>query len=171
MRFLGFSFNLDTAEFHDDLQTGISEPEMLNPTMHHQISEMLIEYSHSQKKQRAGKLVKFREFPGGVAYEAAFNRKAVDPVAKAFGKNPDSLMEAAGLLGGKTLGFGQASVEIPAFNLVPLTYILWVDEYLPPSVNILFDADACSYLNAEGLANVSELCTWRLLLAQRLLLK
>jgi hypothetical protein len=171
LRFLGFSFNLDTGEFNDDLQRGASEVELLNPTMHHQISELLIEYSTAQKKPLSGKPAKFRDFPGGIAYENAFVRKAVDPVARGFGGCPEALVEAAQLLGGRRLELGQAAVEVPALNMVPLTYILWVDEDLPPSVNLLFDQTACGYLNAEGLANLAELATWRLHLAQKLLKK
>ena len=168
-RFLGFSLNVATFEFTDDLQRDTTEVELLNPTMYHQIAELLIEYSGAAKKPRSEKLVKFRDFPGGVAYANAFVRKAVDPIAKGFGGCPDLLVEAAVLLGGKKLELGQASVEVPAFNLVPITYILWVDEDLPPSANVLFDETANNYLNAEGLANLSELTAWRLLLAQTLL--
>jgi hypothetical protein len=169
-RFLGFSLNLQTGEFTDDLQKGISDPEVSNPTMHHQITELLDEYSRATKKPLAGKQVKFREFPGGIAYENAFNRKAVDPVAKAFGCS-EAFLNAALLLGGKPLDIGQASVEILAFNHVPITYILWLDDDFPASANVLFDETANIYLNAEGLANLTELTTWRLLLAQKLLQK
>lgn len=79
------------------------------------------------------------------------------------------LVEAGVLLGGRKLELGQASVEVPAFNLVPITYILWVDEELPPTANVLYDESANNYLNAEGLANLAELATWRLLLTQKLL--
>jgi hypothetical protein len=169
LRFLGFSLNLNTSDFTDDLQQGVSEPELLNPTMHHQIAELLIEYSNAQKNPLAGKPTKFRDFPGGIAYENAFVRKAIDPVAHGFSDCPELFVEAALLLGGRRLELGQASVEISALNGVPLTYILWVDEDLPPSVNLLFDQSACGYLNAEGLANLAELTTWRLLLVQKLL--
>ena len=171
LRFLGFSFNLNTGEFTDDLQRGVSEVEMINPTMHHQIAELLIEYSNAYKKPLTGKPTKFRDFSGGIAYENAFVRKAVDPIARVFSSYPEKLVEAALLLGGRKLNLGQASMEIPALNLVPLTYILWVDEDFPASVNLLFDQSASDYLNAEGLANLAELTTWRLLLAQKLLSK
>jgi hypothetical protein len=169
IRFLGFSFDLQTGEFRDDLQKGFENPEVSNPTMYHQITELLVEYSGAAKKPQSVKQVKFRSFPGGIAYENAFVRKAVDPIAKVFSSSPDELVEAGVLLGGKRLDLGQASVEIPAFNLVPITYILWVDEELPPTANVLFDETAVCYLNAEGLANLAELTTWRLLLAQKLL--
>jgi hypothetical protein len=167
-RFLGFSLDLATGVFEDDLQRGIANPEVSNPTMHHQITELLVEYSGATKKPRSGKQVKFREFPGGVAYENAFVRKAVDPVARGF-CCPERLIDAGLMLGGKPLGFGQASIEIPSFSLVPITYILWVDDDFPASANVLFDETADNYLNAEGLANLAELTTWRLLLAQKLL--
>jgi len=170
-RFLGFSLNLQTAEFVDELQKAVAVPEVSNPTMHHQITELLIEYSGAAKKPLSGRQVKFRMFPGGIAYENAFMRKAVEPIAKTFAAKPELLMEAGVLLGGRRLELGQASVEVPAFNLVPITYILWVDEELPPTANVLFDESACGYLNAEGLANLAELTTWRLLLAQKLLKK
>lgn len=170
LKFLGFSLNLQTGEFIDDLQKGIAEPEVSNPTMHHQITELLDEYSRATKKPLAGKQVKFREFPGGIAYENAFNRKAVDPVAKAFGCS-EGFIDAALMLGGRQLGIGQASVEIPAFNYVPITYILWLNDDFPASANVLFDESANNYLNAEGLANLAELTTWRVLLAQKLLQK
>jgi hypothetical protein len=169
-RFLGFSLNFQTSEFTDDLQKGVADPEVSNPTMHHQITELLDEYSRATKKPLAGKQVKFREFPGGIAYENAFNRKAVDPVAKAFGCS-EGFLAAALLLGGRQLDIGQASVEISAFNHVPITYILWLDDDFPASANVLFDETANNYLNAEGLANLAELTTWRLLLAQKLLRK
>jgi len=167
--FLGFSLDLETNEFHDDLQNNAATIELSNPTMHHQITELLAEYSQATKKPKSAKLVKFKDFPGGVAYENAFVKRAVDPIAHGFSRNPEKLVAAAELIGGKRLEFGQASVELAAFNQIPLTYILWVDEDFPPSASILFDDTAPAFLNAEGLANLAELATWRLLLAQKIL--
>jgi rubredoxin len=167
--FLGFSLDLETNEFDDDLQKNAATIELSNPTMHHQITELLAEYSQANKKPRNGKLVKFKDFPGGVAYENAFVKRAVDPIAHGFSRNPEKLVPVAELIGGKRLEFGQVSVEVTALNQIPLTYILWVDEDFPPSANILFDDTAPTYLNAEGLANLAELATWRLLVAQKIL--
>jgi hypothetical protein len=89
--------------------------------MHHQITELLIEYSGAAKKPLSGRQVKFRMFPGGIAYENAFMRKAVEPIAKTFAAKPELLVEAGVLLSGRRLKLGQASVEVPAFNLVPVT--------------------------------------------------
>jgi hypothetical protein len=59
-RFLGFSLNLQTGEFIDDLQKSVANPEVSNPTMYHQITELLVEYSGAAKKPLSGKQVKFR---------------------------------------------------------------------------------------------------------------
>ncbi len=131
-RFLAFALNLETGEFHDVLQEVASRViEYKNPTMHQQISDLLSNYSTANKKKgRGSKLVKFKDFPGGYAYENAFIRRAIEPIVKIFGKKPDDLIEAAKLLGGKPLEYGRSSAEIPALSGVLLTYILWTDEEL-----------------------------------------
>ena len=154
-RFLGFSLELDTSDFHDILQENASTViELKDPTMHSQITELLSSYSRSEKRALSGQLVKFKDFPGGYAYEMAFLRMAVDPIAKSFSKKPEELVEAADLLSGKRLSHGQSSVEIPALTGIPLTYILWTDEELPATANILFDETASCYLNVEDLAKL-----------------
>jgi hypothetical protein len=170
-RFLGFSLDLETGDFHDVIQESSSTNvlELKDPTMHQQITELLSKYSQSNKTSRSGKLVKFKDFPGGYAYENAFTRRAIDPISKIFGKNPDELIKAANLLDGKRLGYGSASVEISALEGIPFTYILWTDEELPPSANILFDETASTFLNVEDIAGLAELTTWRLAIAKSIL--
>lgn len=171
-RFLGFSLNLETGEFHDVLQEGASRViEYKNPTMHQQISDLLSNYSTANKKSSGTKLVKFKDFPGGYAYENTFNQRAIEPIVKFFGKKPNELIEASKLLGGRPLDYGSSSVEIPALSRVLLTYIIWTDEELPPSANILFDENAGSFLNVEDLATLADLTSWRLSVAQSMLRK
>ncbi len=171
-RFLGFSLELDTSDFHDILKEKASTIiELKDPTMYSQITELLSSYSRSEKRVPSGKLVKFKDFPGGYAYETAFLRAAVEPIAKSFSKNPEGLLEAAALLGGKRLSYGQSSVEISALAGIPLTYILWTDDELPATANILFDETASSYLNVEDLSKLAELTTWRLSIAQSIVKK
>jgi len=171
--FLGFTFNLQTKELHDVLQENalVKTLEVKDPTMHQQITELLYKYAHANRKERTGKLVKFKNFPGGYAYENAFNRRAAKPIAKVFGSCPNDLGEAAKLIGGKLLGHGESSVEVTALEGIPITYILWTDEELPPSANILFDETASNYLNVEDLSGLTELATWRLTFAKTLLKK
>ena len=161
--FLGFSLDLTTSDLHDSLQDYASiviEPK--DPTMYRQIAELLEAYSQSERCALSGKLVKFKDFSGGYAYEAAFVRKAVDPILRSFAKNPNELMEAASFLGGNRLSFGDFSMEICALPGIPITYILWTDEELPATANVLFDSTSSNYLNVEDLAKLAELTSWRL---------
>jgi len=73
------------------------------------------------------------------------------------------------MLGGKQLGHGDCSVEIEMLKGIPITIVLWTDEELPPTANVLFDESAGKYLNVEDLSGLSDLTTWRLSVAQSLL--
>ena len=101
--------------------------------------------------------MKFRGFPGGVAYENAFVRKVVDPIAKAFAACPEVLVEAGVMLGGRKLELGQAIRRGPPRST---TFQLPISSgwtrSCPPTANVLFDKTGNSYLNAEGLANLAE---------------
>jgi hypothetical protein len=167
--FLGFSLNLQTGDLQDVLQQKVAQPKVKDPTMHQQIAELLTKYALAGKHDRSCKLVKFKDFPGGYAYENAFQRRAVEPLAKLFGKDPQMLIEAAKLLDGKQLGHGDCSVEIEMLKGIPITIVLWTDDELPPTANALFDESAGKYLNVEDLAGLSDLTTWRLSVAQSIL--
>jgi hypothetical protein len=167
--FLGFSLDLQTGDIQDVLKQKSAEPKLKDPTMHQQIAELLFKYALAGKHDRSGKLVKFKDFPGGYAYEVAFQRRAVEPIAKLFGRNPQELIKVAELLGGKQLGHGECSVEIEMLKGIPITIVLWTDEELPPTANVLFDESAGKYLNVEDLAGISDLTTWRLSIAQSML--
>jgi hypothetical protein len=172
-QFLGFELNLETNNIRDVLQEKSSTNvlELKDPTMFKEITELLINYSKANKKPRTNLLVKFKTFPGGYAYENAFIRRAITPISELFGDAPEDLIKSAKLLEGKPLQYGQASVEIEALPGIPITYVLWVDEELPPSANILFDKTAGNYLNVEDLSGLAELTTWRLTLTNSFLKK
>lgn len=111
--FLGYELNLETSNLQDHLQEKFATKvlELKDPTMFKEITELLINYSKSNKKPQTNFLVKFKTFPGGYAYENAFNRRAESPITQVFGEAPDKLIKAAKLLDGKTLKHGQVSTE------------------------------------------------------------
>jgi hypothetical protein len=164
-RFLGYTLNLETNQFHDSLEKG---------TLHNDwgvqiMTALLAHYSLANKTAKTGKLVKFKDLPGGYAYEHAFTQRAVDPIAQVFGNNPIELAEAAKLFGGKHLDYGDLSVEIPALEGIPIVYILWVAHEFSASATVLFDESASCFLDTEGLAGLGELTTHRFLKAQSIL--
>jgi hypothetical protein len=164
-RFLGYTLNLETNQFHDSLEKG---------TVHNDwgvqiMTALLVHYSLANETAKTGKLLKFKDLPGGYAYEHAFTQRAVDPIAQAFGYNPAELEEAAKLFGGKRVNYGDMSVEIPALEGIPILYILWVTPEFPASANLLFDESSSYFLDTEALSGLGELTTHRLLKAQSIL--
>jgi hypothetical protein len=156
--FLAFKANLATGDVYDGLKkTTLSR---------HGVSEilwvLLVHFSEGRFVRESGKLVRFRDLPGGYAYEKAFLDRAVQPVIEIFGDDPNSLIEAAKPLGGMTSAFGDVSVAIPALPRIPLTYILWGRGEFPASATLLFDGSASQVLPTEDLAVLAELATSRL---------
>ena len=163
--FLGYSLDLEKGIFHDLLSKDSRHTEWQIQMM----SVLLAHYSQATKTPTTGNLVKFKDLPGGYAYERAFNQRAIQPIAQAFGDNPAKLIEAAQLLGGKPLGYGDASVEVSALEGLPITYIVWGAHEFAASASILFDSSASSYLPTEDLAVLGEVTTARLVDAQKVL--
>jgi len=163
-QFLGYSLNLETKEIHDLLERNSAPSEW-----DIQILTILLVHYSLAKVPKSGKLVKFRDLKGGSAYERAFIQRAANPIAQVFGDKPAELAEAARLLNGTSLNYGQISVEIPALEGIPIVYILWVAEEFSASATILFDESASCFLPTEDLSVLGELTTHRLLKAQSIL--
>jgi hypothetical protein len=163
--FLGYTLNLETNQFHDLLEKSTLHSDWGVQTM----TALLAHYSLANETAKTGKLVKFKDLPGGYAYEHAFTQRAIDPIAKAFGSNPAEFVEAAKLFGGKMVNYGDMSVEVPALEGIPIVYILWATSEFPASANLLFDESASCFLDTESLSSLGELTTHRLLKAQSIL--
>jgi hypothetical protein len=110
-----------------------------------------------------GKLIAYKQLPGGVSYFPAFSHRAIGPLVKNFGKNPELLIKAAARLGGREADYGDISVTVNAFDRVPITLVLWRgDEELAPNGNILFDANISDYLSTEDATVLTETIIWKL---------
>lgn len=158
LTFLGYFVNLQTGEILDNLKG----EKVADPSEHYVLYTLLTHYAQANPTQK-GKLIKFRDLPGGNAYERAFNKRAIAPIAQAFGTHSENLLKAAKLLNGIQKSYGDTAVEIPALPQIPLTYILWKgDEEISASATILFDSSANQYLPTEDLAVLGEVTTKRL---------
>jgi len=162
--FLGFTLDLDENTITDDLPNLVGN---LSEGRTQILTTLLCHFSLANPLAPTGRLVKYKDLPGGYAYEGAFIKRAIEPIAEVFGEKTKNLVEAADLLGGTKLTLGDASVEIPTLRGIPLTYILWGKEDFPASANILYDASASSYLPTEDLAVLGELTTLRLIEATK----
>ncbi len=111
----------------------------------------------------ADKWISFRELPGGLGFDPAFQQHASQPLVRAFGHDAEGFIRAAEALGGERLTFGSASF---LFRILPRQWVAVVldlaDEEFPAWVNILFDGAASHYLPTEDWAVVGELLSSRL---------
>ncbi len=100
-----------------------------------------------------GELISFKELPSGQVYINPFYNRAIRPLIKYFGEQPDKFIAAGLSMGGEKVDKGDAGVKLNLFTMVPITLILWLgDDEFPPAGNILFDASAPNYLPTEDYA-------------------
>jgi hypothetical protein len=163
-QFLGFTANLQIGTLTDNLNQTNFEAFSIKV-----IPVLLDHYTQGKPTPLTGKLIKYKDIPGGNAYEGAFIHRAIEPIAEVFGETPEKLLKAAELLGGNNLKYAEASFMVEALKGIPLTYILWRADEFPAQVNILYDESASNYLPTEDLAVLGELTSIRLMQAKKLL--
>ena len=109
-------------------------------------------------KQPEGKLISYREVPTALFYEPKFIQRAVSPIVRTFGKNPEKLLEICESLGGVKSDVGEFAVKINLLPYLPVTYMIWAgDDEFEPAGNILFDKTAPGWLCAEDLVVAASL--------------
>lgn len=97
--------------------------------------------------------IAFRNLPGGLGYDAAFQGRANLRLARAFGTDRDAFEAAARTLGGERLSFGDASFSFRLLPRVWLAVVLYLaDDEFSATANVLFNAAASHYLPTEDLA-------------------
>jgi hypothetical protein len=120
-------------------------------------------FTEAKGTPATGKLITYKQLPGGVSYFPAFSQRAIAPLVNHFGKNPELLIKAAAKLGDRGADYGDVSVNVNAFDHVPITLVLWRgDEELAPNGNILFDANISDYLSTEDITVLTETIIWKL---------
>lgn len=114
----------------------------------------------------ANQWIAFRNLPGGLGYDAAFQGRANLRLARAFGSNQAAFEAAAHKLKGEHLTFGDASFLFRLLPRVWLAVVLYLaDEEFSASANVLFDAAASHYLPTEDLAVLGGILAGRLVKA------
>jgi hypothetical protein len=115
-----------------------------------------------------GRLVKFRQLPGGNAYEAAFRKRVEEPLRDEFSAEPERLVRAALRLGGALAPHGDAAVVLAPLPLIPVTVIVWKgDEEIGGDASVLFDAGSAGIMQTEDMAEAGSLVSRALLLVNR----
>ncbi|MGD2205267.1 MAG: DUF3786 domain-containing protein, partial [Anaerolineae bacterium] len=116
----------------------------------------------------SSKWIAFRNLPGGLGYDAAFQGRANLRLAHAFGADRAAFEAAAQTLGGERLSFGDTSFLFRLLPRVWLAIVLYLaDEEFSANANVLFDASASHYLPTEDLAVLGGMLAGRLIKADR----
>lgn len=135
------------------------------------IQEQILILHYLQAEQLdpvSGNWVAYREIPGAGFYFAAFLKRAVDPLKKAFGDNIPGFMAAAVRLNGLAVAFGDAGFEFRLFPRLPVRLILHAgDEEFPAEATILFDRGIDGILSPEDIAWLAGMLVYRLIALSR----
>lgn len=120
---------------------------------------------HATKTELTGSLISFLEVEdGGETYYPVFQKRAEVPLKKTFGLNPKMLIRCGLKLGGRVGNFGSASINLPVFPNVQITYVVWQEEDgLPSSAAILFDSSINDYLPCEDIVLAASLGVYALI--------
>ena len=115
-----------------------------------------------------GQWIAYREVPDGLFYASKFMARAIRPLVKCFGGQPQTLLKAGAALGGVTADAGDAAVTLSILPHLPVTYMVWAgDDELPAEGNVLFDRTAIGWLPAEDLAVLASVGSYALIAAHR----
>ena len=111
----------------------------------------------------SGKLITYQELIEGINYFPVFAKRAINPLVKFFGNEPDRLPDVASHLDGHKADYGDAAVTINAFRRTPVTLVLWKgDEEFAPEGSIMFDSTISDYLTNDDIHQLCEIITWKL---------
>ena len=114
----------------------------------------------------ASKWIAFRSLPGGLGYDAAFERRANLRLGQRFGSDGPAFEAAARSMAGERLAFGDLSFCFRALPCCWLAVVLHLaDDEFPAAANVLFDGSACHYLPTEDLAVLGGLLSSNLIRA------
>ncbi len=115
------------------------------------------------EKSPMGRVISFRQVPGGDVYFSAFKKRAIDSLVDVFGDRPSLLVRCGRSLGVDIVNMGSAAVQIEVFPKVPVTLVVWQgDDEVPSSGNILFDETTGDILPMEDISILGNLASSKL---------
>ena len=104
----------------------------------------------------SGEWISFKELEGGQGYFGAFRKRAIEPVIRKYGKQPDDLTQLIERFPAKNIQFGDVGVALEAFEKVPILITLWRgDTEFGPEANMLFDRSISKVFCTEDVAVLS----------------
>jgi len=100
----------------------------------------------------AGKLVGATALAGGEFFFRGLHCLPTDKLARAFGRSPERLYQAAAQFNAKQTEFGDAAIQLPVLPRLPIVFVIWGgDDEFGPRASILFDQTATAQLPLDAL--------------------
>jgi len=88
-----------------------------------------------------GQWITFKELSGIQGYYEAYHKRAIEPVIRKYGRNPDAIRNVLGRLPARLSDGGDISIVVETFAEVPVLIKLWKpDEEFGADANLYFDA-------------------------------
>jgi hypothetical protein len=146
--------------FQRQVQIIMPEIEFEPPDLPEEERLLLLHYLTGAGSQQAGsplktqsKHVGFQQLPGGMFYFSAYKRNGPERILRVFGREPEKIIDAAGVLGGTREEYHDVSVKIPVFPRIDVIVIIHKgDEEFPPEVNLLFSENINNFLPLEDVS-------------------
>lgn len=105
-----------------------------------------------------GRLLKPESLKGGHHFFTGTHELPLRALAGKYGHDRDAFLARARELGGRELGFGDASAELLPLPRVPVTLIVWLgDEEFPPRADLLLDSSCEIQLSLDIIWSVAML--------------
>lgn len=105
----------------------------------------------------SGKLIDFREVPGGNMYYSVFEARVYQPFLAFLGVKPSVFIEASAFLSGEKVDYGDIAFKFTVLPMVPVSFIFYRgDEEFPSACKVLFDSSIPDYLPTEDIAVICE---------------
>ncbi len=106
----------------------------------------------------SGEWLTFREFSGVEGYLDAFRRRAIGPIIRKYGKNPQAINGVVERLPAHLSSGGDFGIVIEVFGGVPVLVKLWkADEEFGPDANMYFDSSITRIFCTEDIVVLSGL--------------
>jgi len=106
----------------------------------------------------ANEWVSFKELSGIEGYYPTFRKRAIEPIIKKYGSQPERVLTVLDRLPAKRIKQGDMGVILEVFKGVPLLVMFWRgDEEFAPEANILFDKSIAQIFCTEDIIVLTEL--------------
>lgn len=101
----------------------------------------------------SGEWISFKELSSGETYYPAFRKRAIEPVLRKYGADPQAMLTALDKVIARKVEQADAAVVVEAFPGVPVLVELWKgDDEFGAEANILFDRSIAKIFCTEDVA-------------------